>query len=716
MATLLASASRTSDEGPGISMAAAASSRHCRRHADGGAVLHHRRQVLVRLDNAKTYLLHVPASTSALLLPRQILATLSAATSIPACHLRIATPPESPVWADATPYVSASFHLPLLGGKGGFGTLLKGQSKQAGAKTTLDFGACRDLSGRRLRHVNDEVKLRKWRDAQSRRDRGLPVDEVGELRTESGIRNWHLMVPGWADGAASSNKARRKADLGLKREVQRWQTAEEREKQRREEAKQRQEMAVTDYVRAGEAAAAAAALETTSKKDKVLEIMMQQKKEKNRKRGRDDGEDNGSEEGSDDAPRSKRAFGDDFPSVALASSDDEAGSYLCTLSGDVVVDDVADTKGDKMTRGKILLQSESEFATTAVLLSRPLPADAKGLYYEVTVRTGGLAQIGWAYAGSGSAGRGTKFDASTDLTSLRMFRPNSDTGDGVGDDDASFGYDGYRGVAFHAGEEKAASTAAEGLSSTSWKDGDVVGCFYNVAEGIVSYSLNGKDVGVAFKVEGESKTDDDSNSATGRAVLFPAASLNQGEMVQLNVGPNFSFVPTIESGQVGVCELIDTAEQNNDNDNDGDDGEDNVEEKKMAAATPSVQATALSAPKGSSTFGAITPGIMLPPVAEHGKSDAPAPPDNKVGDREPTGPCGKDDEKDDNDHPPFDLEKCASLAEAKELGMDRLKEILTSMGCKCGGSLDERAARLFSLKGLKREEIPKKFRGKNFVI
>ena len=83
--------------------------------------------------------------------------------------------------------------------------------------------------------------------------------------------------------------------------------------------------------------------------------------------------------------------------------------------------------------GKILLQSESEFATTAVLLSRPLPADAKGLYYEVTVRTGGLAQIGWAYAGSGSAVRGTKFDASADLTSLRMFRPNSDTGDGVGD-------------------------------------------------------------------------------------------------------------------------------------------------------------------------------------------------------------------------------------------------------------------------------------------
>ena len=88
---------------------------------------HLRRQVLVRLDNAKTYLLHVPTSTSTststALLPQQVLLALSAATSIPARHLRITTPPESPVWTDATPYVSASFHLPIRGGKGGFGLL-----------------------------------------------------------------------------------------------------------------------------------------------------------------------------------------------------------------------------------------------------------------------------------------------------------------------------------------------------------------------------------------------------------------------------------------------------------------------------------------------------------------------------------------------------------------------------------------------------------------
>lgn len=35
-------------------------------------------------------------------------------------------------------------------------------AKRSGAKKTTDFGSCRDLSGRRLRHVNDEILLKKW--------------------------------------------------------------------------------------------------------------------------------------------------------------------------------------------------------------------------------------------------------------------------------------------------------------------------------------------------------------------------------------------------------------------------------------------------------------------------------------------------------------------------------------------------------------------------
>ena len=58
-------------------------------------------------------------------------------------------------------------------GKGGFGAMLRIQAKQKGAKKTTDFGACRDLSGRRLRHINDELILNKWKAA---RDSGKEFD------------------------------------------------------------------------------------------------------------------------------------------------------------------------------------------------------------------------------------------------------------------------------------------------------------------------------------------------------------------------------------------------------------------------------------------------------------------------------------------------------------------------------------------------------------
>ncbi|KAL8162455.1 hypothetical protein V2J09_013944 [Rumex salicifolius] len=50
----------------------------------------------------------------------------------------------------------------LLGGKGGFGSLLRGAATKAGQKKTNNFDACRDMSGRRLRHVNAEKKLEEW--------------------------------------------------------------------------------------------------------------------------------------------------------------------------------------------------------------------------------------------------------------------------------------------------------------------------------------------------------------------------------------------------------------------------------------------------------------------------------------------------------------------------------------------------------------------------
>ncbi|XP_035826435.1 replication stress response regulator SDE2-like [Aplysia californica] len=54
---------------------------------------------------------------------------------------------------------------------------------------------------------------------------------------------------------------------------------------------------------------------------------------------------------------------------------------------------------------------------------------------------------------------------------------------------------------------------------------------------------------------------------------------------------------------------------------------------------------------------------------------------------------------------PVDLELYASEKELAALGLERLKCALMSRGIKCGGTLEERAARLFSVRGLSTEEI-----------
>lgn len=52
-----------------------------------------------------------------------------------------------------------------------------------------------------------------------------------------------------------------------------------------------------------------------------------------------------------------------------------------------------------------------------------------------------------------------------------------------------------------------------------------------------------------------------------------------------------------------------------------------------------------------------------------------------------------------------DLLAFTSVAEVELLGLEKLKCELTARGLKCGGTLQERAARLFSVRGLAKEHI-----------
>uniref|UniRef100_A0A240SX78 Sde2_N_Ubi domain-containing protein n=1 Tax=Glossina pallidipes TaxID=7398 RepID=A0A240SX78_GLOPL len=59
--------------------------------------------------------------------------------------------------------------LRLVGGKGGFGSMLRAIGAQI--EKTTNREACRDLSGRRLRDINEEKRLKTWLEKQSERER-----------------------------------------------------------------------------------------------------------------------------------------------------------------------------------------------------------------------------------------------------------------------------------------------------------------------------------------------------------------------------------------------------------------------------------------------------------------------------------------------------------------------------------------------------------------
>lgn len=66
------------------------------------------------------------------------------------------------------------------GGKGGFGSLLKGQPPVK--KRTNNTDSCRDLSGRRMRHVNQEKMIKDWQQKKIEEEKLLkmynnPVEE-----------------------------------------------------------------------------------------------------------------------------------------------------------------------------------------------------------------------------------------------------------------------------------------------------------------------------------------------------------------------------------------------------------------------------------------------------------------------------------------------------------------------------------------------------------
>lgn len=66
---------------------------------------------------------------------------------------------------------------------------------------------------------------------------------------------------------------------------------------------------------------------------------------------------------------------------------------------------------------------------------------------------------------------------------------------------------------------------------------------------------------------------------------------------------------------------------------------------------------------------------------------------------------------------PFDFDDYSSATDMEVLGLEKLKSLLIERGMKCGGTLQQRAERLFTVKGLDPKDIDpsllaKPFKGK----
>lgn len=70
---------------------------------------------------------------------------------------------------DPTGSSTVYVRLRILGGKGGFGSMLRAIGAQI--EKTTNREACRDLSGRRLRDINEEKRLKAWLEKQGERER-----------------------------------------------------------------------------------------------------------------------------------------------------------------------------------------------------------------------------------------------------------------------------------------------------------------------------------------------------------------------------------------------------------------------------------------------------------------------------------------------------------------------------------------------------------------
>ncbi|KAF0689632.1 Aste57867_18931 [Aphanomyces stellatus] len=538
----------------------------------------------------------------------------------------------------------------LLGGKGGFGAMLRSQGKGAGAKATRDFGSCRDLSGRRLRHVNQEIAIQKWNEeeglrAQRKRD-GVDERELPAEETPSGIAGWYLNTPSWAEGfgkkAASRMKRKRKTEMctswiqararatpppdapnwwGCPRgrncnfahgeiELRGEQLTLYKQQQKDEKSREKQQ-ALDEYVHP---------VAPTVLEDDVNDAFLAGLKRRKALQV---------EQATQKAElQTKMVFTPGETKWGASSAASRAGSWLVPLHGNVHVEQVtADVHA--------IVEGRGTFGTATVF---GCALHAGTWYYEVELVTDGVIQLGWA-------------DAS--------FEADDDEGDGVGDHVASWAYDGCRQVKWTNG--------VSAPYGSKWAAGDVIGCWVDIDAGAIGFLKNGVDLGVAFS---DVRASEATESHYGG--LFPAFSLEENERIRVNIGDRAFEHPPKRQVQA-VLEALHKA--------------DNTSSPPLPP--PEVEDVA--------PMGVPSPALQpAPPVVETEQKET----------QKEVKAVVKQEVKLE------DLMAFESIEAFKALGSEKLKDELMHRGLKWGGTLDQRAERLFSIRGKSFDEIPGKLKAK----
>ncbi|KAA0159033.1 hypothetical protein FNF28_06007 [Cafeteria roenbergensis] len=447
----------------------------------------------------------------------------------------------------------------LLGGKGGFGATLKSASK--GGNGVTNFGFCRDLNGRRLRHINAERRLRAWASPEEVERRERLGAAYHEPRGESRIIGWHMGVPAWARLQKGQLKAAQRAERReeWRREAELGAAADERD-----ERKAAREREARRYLAAGKDAAASAAsgvadalrtgLDAEETSWGVGASAVYARGAAAAAAAAGDGADagDGDEGDEDDWMVDVEADAASAAAAAAASAHDDpdddsgvdaspwlelapvrAGPAGAAAPGAAAPagGPVAEASHSAAGSGHWAALADAEAAPDTPLATMWAPSAAwvagagSGDWkaqFEVVVLTGGVGQVGWA-ALPGGGGEG--------------FACSPALGEGVGDDAAgrSVAWDGARGLMWRGGESTAAGSA-------KWRAGDVVGCCCSHEAGVLT---------ISWLLNGEAAAETAVAADAGWSGICPAVSMEGGQQLQVNLGAS-DVLPL--AFPVGGCE------------------------------------------------------------------------------------------------------------------------------------------------------------------